>query len=180
MRLYSEEQPHEAVAHLEAALREYVVADTECRALCEGPYDYDGYNYLEYNADLFQAIAGLRPGPALPCLPSPALPSPALLCPALPCPPFPPLPSLPCPSLPPLPSLPSPALPCLPFPFPPLPPLPCAALPCCPLPSPALPCSALPPSPALSCPALPSPTGVVSQDLVQTRPAGCLQPQTEI
>ncbi|XP_025712360.1 prolyl 3-hydroxylase 1 isoform X2 [Callorhinus ursinus] len=57
VRLYSEEQPHEAVAHLEAALREYLVADAECRALCEGPYDYDGYNYLEYNADLFQAIA---------------------------------------------------------------------------------------------------------------------------
>ena len=61
MRLYSEEQPQEAVAHLEAALREYSVADAECRALCEGPYDYDGYNYLEYNADLFQAIAGARP-----------------------------------------------------------------------------------------------------------------------
>ncbi|XP_053432264.1 prolyl 3-hydroxylase 1 isoform X1 [Nycticebus coucang] len=54
--LYSEEQPQEAVPHLEAALREYFVADRECRALCEGPYDYDGYNYLEYNADLFQAI----------------------------------------------------------------------------------------------------------------------------
>lgn len=58
MRLYSEEQPQEAVPHLEAALREYFVADEECRALCEGPYDYDGYNYLEYNADLFQAITG--------------------------------------------------------------------------------------------------------------------------
>ncbi|XP_025839509.2 prolyl 3-hydroxylase 1 [Vulpes vulpes] len=57
VRLYSEEQPHEAVAHLEAALQEYLVANAECRALCEGPYDYDGYNYLEYNADLFQAIA---------------------------------------------------------------------------------------------------------------------------
>ncbi|XP_029804643.1 prolyl 3-hydroxylase 1 isoform X3 [Suricata suricatta] len=57
VRLYSEEQPHDAVAHLEAALREYWVADAECRALCEGPYDYDGYNYLEYNTDLFQAIA---------------------------------------------------------------------------------------------------------------------------
>lgn len=34
------------------------MADTECRALCEGPYDYEGYNYLEYNADLFQAITG--------------------------------------------------------------------------------------------------------------------------
>lgn len=45
------------------------MADAECRALCEGPYDYDGYNYLEYNADLFQAIAGacLRASPA--CLP---------------------------------------------------------------------------------------------------------------
>uniref|UniRef100_A0A8D1LSK4 procollagen-proline 3-dioxygenase n=1 Tax=Sus scrofa TaxID=9823 RepID=A0A8D1LSK4_PIG len=56
VRLYSEEQPQEAVPHLEAALQEYFVANEECRALCEGPYDYDGYNYLEYNADLFQAI----------------------------------------------------------------------------------------------------------------------------
>ncbi|KAK2498203.1 hypothetical protein MC885_016223 [Smutsia gigantea] len=56
VQLYSEERPQEAVPHLEAALRGYFVADEECRALCEGPYDYDGYNYLEYNADLFQAI----------------------------------------------------------------------------------------------------------------------------
>ncbi|XP_036206847.1 prolyl 3-hydroxylase 1 isoform X2 [Myotis myotis] len=56
VRLYSEEQPQEAVPHLEAALQQYFVAEEECRALCEGPYDYDGYNYLEYNADLFQAI----------------------------------------------------------------------------------------------------------------------------
>uniref|UniRef100_A0A2K5U6R7 procollagen-proline 3-dioxygenase n=1 Tax=Macaca fascicularis TaxID=9541 RepID=A0A2K5U6R7_MACFA len=56
VRLYSEEQPQEAVPHLEAALHEYFVAYEECHALCEGPYDYDGYNYLEYNADLFQAI----------------------------------------------------------------------------------------------------------------------------
>jgi hypothetical protein len=46
------------VPHLEAALQEYFVADEECRALCEGPYDYDGYNYLDYSADLFQAITG--------------------------------------------------------------------------------------------------------------------------
>lgn len=51
--------------HIEAALREYFVADEECRALCEGPYDYDGYNYLDYNADLFQAIAGACWEPAL-------------------------------------------------------------------------------------------------------------------
>lgn len=56
VRLYSEEQPQEAVPHLEAALQEYFLADEECRVLCEGPYDYDGYNYLEYNADLFQSI----------------------------------------------------------------------------------------------------------------------------
>lgn len=58
VRFYTEEQPAAAILHLEKALEEYFVADTECRALCEGPYDYEGYNYLEYNADLFQAITG--------------------------------------------------------------------------------------------------------------------------
>uniref|UniRef100_A0A2K6LE49 procollagen-proline 3-dioxygenase n=2 Tax=Rhinopithecus TaxID=542827 RepID=A0A2K6LE49_RHIBE len=70
VRLYSEEQPEEAVPHLEAALHEYFVAYEECHALCEGPYDYDGYNYLEYNADLFQAITG---GHHLVMLPLPKL-----------------------------------------------------------------------------------------------------------
>ncbi|KAM8796364.1 prolyl 3-hydroxylase 1 [Eudromia elegans] len=56
VRFYTEEQPAAAVLHLEKALEEYLAADTECRALCEGPYDYEGYNYLEYNADLFQAL----------------------------------------------------------------------------------------------------------------------------
>ncbi|XP_025906922.1 prolyl 3-hydroxylase 1 [Nothoprocta perdicaria] len=56
VRFYTEEQPAAAILHLEKALEEYFVADTECRALCEGPYDYEGYNYLEYNADLFQAM----------------------------------------------------------------------------------------------------------------------------
>ncbi|XP_062363614.1 prolyl 3-hydroxylase 1 [Cinclus cinclus] len=56
VRFYTEEQPAAAILHLEKALEEYFVADTECRALCEGPYDYEGYNYLDYNADLFQAI----------------------------------------------------------------------------------------------------------------------------
>lgn len=58
VRFYTEEQPAAAILHLEKALEEYFVADAECRALCEGPYDYEGYNYLEYNADLFQAITG--------------------------------------------------------------------------------------------------------------------------
>ncbi|XP_042336112.1 prolyl 3-hydroxylase 1 isoform X2 [Sceloporus undulatus] len=53
---YTEEKPQAAVLHLEKALEAYWVADAECRALCEGPYDYEGYNYLEYTADLYQAI----------------------------------------------------------------------------------------------------------------------------
>ncbi|NXO01979.1 P3H1 hydroxylase, partial [Rhinopomastus cyanomelas] len=56
VRFYTEEQPAAAIFHLEKALEEYLAANTECRTLCEGPYDYEGYNYLEYNADLFQAI----------------------------------------------------------------------------------------------------------------------------
>ncbi|XP_028302569.1 prolyl 3-hydroxylase 1 [Gouania willdenowi] len=45
-----------AARHFEEALVEYFNADKECRALCEGAYDYDGYNYMEYHADLFQSI----------------------------------------------------------------------------------------------------------------------------
>lgn len=67
VRFYTEEQPAAAILHLEKALEEYFVADAECRALCEGPYDYEGYNYLEYNADLFQAITG---GSRACCVPS--------------------------------------------------------------------------------------------------------------
>nr|XP_060614731.1 prolyl 3-hydroxylase 1 [Anolis sagrei ordinatus] len=53
---YTEEKPQAAVLHLEKALEAYWEADAECRALCEGPYDYEGYNYLEYAADLYQAM----------------------------------------------------------------------------------------------------------------------------
>uniref|UniRef100_A0A8C4S5Z1 procollagen-proline 3-dioxygenase n=1 Tax=Erpetoichthys calabaricus TaxID=27687 RepID=A0A8C4S5Z1_ERPCA len=53
---YTNDEFLEAIPHLEAAVEEYFSADQECRSLCEGAYDYDGYNYLEYNADLFQAI----------------------------------------------------------------------------------------------------------------------------
>lgn len=47
-----------AIEHFETAMEEYFAADLECRALCEGIYDYDGYNYLEYYADLFQSMTG--------------------------------------------------------------------------------------------------------------------------
>ncbi|XP_018408146.1 PREDICTED: prolyl 3-hydroxylase 1 isoform X2 [Nanorana parkeri] len=53
---YTDEESAVSIVHFEKALEEYFVADLECRSLCEGPYDYDGYNYLDYNADLFQSI----------------------------------------------------------------------------------------------------------------------------
>lgn len=40
------------------AVSEYFTANQECRVLCEGAYNYDGYNYMEYSADLFQTITG--------------------------------------------------------------------------------------------------------------------------
>ncbi|XP_076862351.1 prolyl 3-hydroxylase 1 isoform X2 [Brachyhypopomus gauderio] len=55
-RLYSTEDFPSATEHLEASVDEYFAADEECRLLCEGAYDYDGYKYMEYHADLFQAV----------------------------------------------------------------------------------------------------------------------------
>ncbi|XP_041130660.1 prolyl 3-hydroxylase 1-like [Polyodon spathula] len=56
VKLYSDDQFQPAIEPFERALEAYFSADLECRAICEGAYDYDGYNYLEYSADLFQAI----------------------------------------------------------------------------------------------------------------------------
>ncbi|XP_071376821.1 prolyl 3-hydroxylase 1 [Centroberyx affinis] len=55
-RYYSDESFGLAAEHFEVAVDEYFTADRECRALCEGAYDYDGYNYMEYSADLFQSM----------------------------------------------------------------------------------------------------------------------------
>ncbi|XP_072521865.1 prolyl 3-hydroxylase 1 [Salminus brasiliensis] len=55
-KLYSMDEFTSAIDHFEAAVDEYFAADAECRVLCEGAYDYDGYNYMEYKADLFQSI----------------------------------------------------------------------------------------------------------------------------
>lgn len=43
-------------------MREFFPSYQECRVLCEGAYDYDGYNYMEYSADLFQTITGRAEG----------------------------------------------------------------------------------------------------------------------
>ncbi|KAM9860059.1 prolyl 3-hydroxylase 1 [Aulostomus maculatus] len=53
---YSDDSFGLAAQHFELAVEEYFIADKECRALCEGAYNYDGYNYMEYSADLFQTM----------------------------------------------------------------------------------------------------------------------------
>ncbi|KAI3369620.1 hypothetical protein L3Q82_025330 [Scortum barcoo] len=53
---YSDDSFGLAAEHFEVAVQEYFTVDKECRALCEGAYDYDGYNYMEYSADLFQTM----------------------------------------------------------------------------------------------------------------------------
>ncbi|KAK1901271.1 Prolyl 3-hydroxylase 1 [Dissostichus eleginoides] len=53
---YSDDSFGLAADHFEVAVDEYFTADKECRALCEGTYNYDGYNYMEYSADLFQTM----------------------------------------------------------------------------------------------------------------------------
>lgn len=57
-RHYSDDLFELAAEHIELAAKEYFTADQECRVLCEGSYNYDGYNYMEYSADLFQSITG--------------------------------------------------------------------------------------------------------------------------
>ncbi|KAK2862630.1 hypothetical protein Q5P01_002163 [Channa striata] len=53
---YSKDSFDLAAEHFDVAVDEYFKADKECRALCEGAYNYDGYNYMEYHADLFQTM----------------------------------------------------------------------------------------------------------------------------
>ncbi|XP_008408491.1 prolyl 3-hydroxylase 1 [Poecilia reticulata] len=53
---YSDDSFGLAAKHFENALEEYFTAYKECRALCEGGYRFDGYTYMEYSADLFQAM----------------------------------------------------------------------------------------------------------------------------
>nr|XP_019942506.1 PREDICTED: prolyl 3-hydroxylase 1 isoform X1 [Paralichthys olivaceus]XP_019942507.1 PREDICTED: prolyl 3-hydroxylase 1 isoform X1 [Paralichthys olivaceus]XP_019942508.1 PREDICTED: prolyl 3-hydroxylase 1 isoform X1 [Paralichthys olivaceus] len=53
---YSHDSFGLAAENFEVGLDEYFTADRECRALCEGAYNYDGYNYMEYSADLFQTM----------------------------------------------------------------------------------------------------------------------------
>lgn len=62
---YSDDAFGPAAERFEVAVDEYFKADKECRALCEGAYNYDGYNYMEYSADLFQTVTGDRLRPCI-------------------------------------------------------------------------------------------------------------------
>ncbi|XP_070701611.1 prolyl 3-hydroxylase 1 [Pempheris klunzingeri] len=53
---YSDDSFGLAAEHFQVAVDEYFTANQECRVLCEGAYNYDGYNYMEYSADLFQTM----------------------------------------------------------------------------------------------------------------------------
>lgn len=64
---YSDDSFGLAADHFEVAVDEFFTADKECKALCEGAYNYDGYNYMEYSADLFQTITGETLHPWLFC-----------------------------------------------------------------------------------------------------------------
>ncbi|CAM5173876.1 unnamed protein product [Natator depressus] len=54
---YDQEEYVLAIESLERALRGYYTADVECRVMCEGPQRFEEYEYLEYKADLYEAIA---------------------------------------------------------------------------------------------------------------------------
>ena len=58
IRHYDREEYHLAIEFLERALTEYNVADTACRVLCEGPQRFEDYEYLNYKATFYEAIAG--------------------------------------------------------------------------------------------------------------------------
>ncbi|KAM3834913.1 prolyl 3-hydroxylase 2 isoform 1-T2 [Vipera latastei] len=54
---YDREEYDLAIDFLEQALEDYEVADTECRILCEGPQRFEEYEYLDYKATFYEAIA---------------------------------------------------------------------------------------------------------------------------
>ncbi|XP_070609947.1 prolyl 3-hydroxylase 2 isoform X1 [Erythrolamprus reginae] len=54
---YEREEYDLAIVHLEQALEDYEAADAQCQVLCEGPQRFEGYEYLDYKADLYEAIA---------------------------------------------------------------------------------------------------------------------------
>uniref|UniRef100_A0A7M4F3B0 procollagen-proline 3-dioxygenase n=1 Tax=Crocodylus porosus TaxID=8502 RepID=A0A7M4F3B0_CROPO len=54
---YDREEYGPAIEQLERALGEYYTADEECRVLCEGPQHFEEHEFLDYQADLYEAVA---------------------------------------------------------------------------------------------------------------------------
>lgn len=57
VRYYDAEQYLQAINYFEGALVGYYRADEECRLLCQGPQRFEEYDYLGYNANLYEAIS---------------------------------------------------------------------------------------------------------------------------
>uniref|UniRef100_G1K3J2 procollagen-proline 3-dioxygenase n=1 Tax=Xenopus tropicalis TaxID=8364 RepID=G1K3J2_XENTR len=57
VKLYDAEQYKLAIEKFERALKGYYRADNECRALCWGPQKFEEYEYIDYKATLYEAIA---------------------------------------------------------------------------------------------------------------------------
>lgn len=58
VRLYETGDYRGAIALFEEALEEYFKADVECRALCQSPQRFEGYDYLRYRYSLHEVISG--------------------------------------------------------------------------------------------------------------------------
>ncbi|GCC27992.1 hypothetical protein chiPu_0006418 [Chiloscyllium punctatum] len=56
MKHYDEEQYALAIDSFEEALTQYWVAETECRAFCQGPQEFDGNNYPAKSFHLYELI----------------------------------------------------------------------------------------------------------------------------
>lgn len=58
MRRYERGDYHGAAALFEEALEEYFKADVECRALCQSPQRFEGYDFLRYRYSLHEVVSG--------------------------------------------------------------------------------------------------------------------------
>lgn len=58
VKLYDQGDFAAAIAEFEEALLEYYRADVECRALCQWPQKFEGYDYLRYRYSLYEVVSG--------------------------------------------------------------------------------------------------------------------------
>lgn len=58
MQRYERGDYEGAAALFEEALDEYFKADVECRALCQSPQRFEGYDFLRYRYSLHEVVSG--------------------------------------------------------------------------------------------------------------------------